>query len=274
MIAAVLLLTACSGVPSVEQRIASAEASSEAAGFSAERLLAGSFVLQAFHRGLDPGTENWHVYFEGDGRSFLSSHKLSPNPTPLDPIGLDLALADPAPAVLYLGRPCQYRTKNSHRRCPSRYWSSHRFAGEVVEAAEAAIEGLLAARGRPSTGITLFGYSGGGTLAALVASRSSRVERLVTIASPLDLAAWTRHHGVTPLGGSLDPLAIAHRLTMPQIHFAARQDTIAPPTLQSTFLQHLPSSSVTKSVVIEGAHTCCWQRTWRDLLNALPAVHR
>lgn len=245
-----------------------------AAGFTAEPVQAGSFTLQAFHKGLSPDAQRWHVYLEGDGLAFRGHYKLSSDPTPVDPVALHLALADPAAAVLYLARPCQYRAQGDERPCSSRYWSSHRFAEDVIQATVSAIGNVLEHRAHPDASITLIGYSGGGALAALIAARSSSVERLVTIAAPLDLAAWTRHHGVTPLDGSLDPLAIAHRLTMPQIHFAARQDTIAPPILQRTFLQGLPSSSAARSVVVDGAHRCCWQRTWRDLLKALPAVQR
>ena len=275
MIAALLLLAACSSAPGVEQRIASAGAKAEAAGFSGERVSAGPFVLQAFHRGLDGRAEHWHVYLEGDGKAFISSQKLSEDPTPVDPIGLDLALADPAPAVLYLGRPCQYRPQSDHRPCSSLYWSSHRFAEEVVEATASAIERLLARDTGPDAGVTLIGYSGGGALAALIAARSSRIDRLVTIAAPLDLSAWTRHHGVTPLEGSLDPLSIAQRLTMPQSHFSGLQDTVVPPTLQNTFLNRLSPTSTAKSSSIDNAdHGCCWQQHWPRLLKSLPAKHR
>jgi pimeloyl-ACP methyl ester carboxylesterase len=272
VIAAAWLLGACNTVPSVDQRIASAKAKAEAAGFTAERMSTRSFVLQAFHRGLDRSAGHWHVYLEGDGLAFLGRHRLSPDPTPVNPIGLDLALADTMSAVLYLGRPCQYRPPGDERPCPNRYWSSHRFAEEVVEATLVAIRDQLAEHGSPAVGVTLIGYSGGGALAALLAARMPEVRRLVTVAAPLDLAAWTRHHGVTSLEGSLDPLAIAQHLTMPQAHFSGRRDNIVPAASQSAFLRGLPPHIPVHAVTIDGLdHICCWGAYWAELLKTLPA---
>ena len=61
--------------------------------------------------------------------------------------------------LLYLGRACRYRLPVDHRPCPSRYWSSHRFAEDVVDATRTAIKGLLATRGSSSNTVSLIGYS-------------------------------------------------------------------------------------------------------------------
>ena len=263
-----LTLAGCSSLPDAEQRIAHAAAKAAAAGFIAERVTAGPFELQAYHRGLDRGAHQWHVYLEGDGQAFLARTRLSPDPTPVDPIGLDLALTDPGPAVLYLGRPCQYRPADDAGPCPSSYWSSHRFADEVVGATLGAINTMLDEHGDGSTDLTLIGYSGGGVLAALAASRSPRVKRLITVAAPLDLSAWTDQHHVTPLSGSLDPTAIASRLTMPQWHLSGRQDNIVPPALQNAFIHSLPPATAVQVMTLEGFdHTCCWRRHWPSLLT-------
>ncbi len=263
----VLILASCSALPDVDQRIETANAKAGAGGFIAERINAGPFTLQAYHTGLDRNADHWHVYLEGDSQAFLTRTRLAPDPTPIDPLGLD----DPAPAVLYLGRPCQYRAKGDRRPCASRYWSNHRFADEVVEATASAIESLLARRADPSTGVSLIGYSGGGALAALIAARSPRINRLVTIAGPLDLNAWARHHGVSPLYGSIDPTTIAHRLAMPQVHFRVRQDRVMPPTLQDGFLTRLPPSVDPRVVALDHVdHACCWRRLWPSFLLTFP----
>jgi len=149
-----LIVASCNALPDVDQRIDLATTKAAEQGFASERIAANPFTLQAFHRGLDSGAAEWRVYFEGDGQAFLTRTKLSPDPTPTNPVGLDLALADPAPAVLYLGRPCQFRPADDVSPCPSRYWSSHRFADEVVRATLRAIDTLLAEHGDGSTGIT------------------------------------------------------------------------------------------------------------------------
>ena len=54
----------------------------------------------------------------------------------------------------------------------------------------------------PYPHVVLIGYSGGGTLAWLMASRIPETTRVVTIAANLDIDEWTRIHGDSPLSGS------------------------------------------------------------------------
>lgn len=268
-----VIVAGCNAVPGVDRRIDDAAGAAIAHGFIAERVAAGSFELQAYHRGLDREGDHWHVYFEGDGQAYTSRTRLSPDPTPIDPVGLDLALADPAPAVLYLGRPCQYGQADDGDACPSRYWSSHRFAEDVVVAMLDAVDRLVKRHGDDPIDVTLIGYSGGGAIAALMASRSKRISRLVTVAAPLDLSAWTEHHGVSPLDGSLDPKAIAAELTMPQLHLSGGQDQVVPPASQNAFIAALSSSAPSqRRVISDFDHSCCWLRDWTMLLSTLPPV--
>ena len=70
----------------------------------------------------------------------------------------------------------------------------------------------------------MIGYSGGGTLAQLVAEKFTQTRAVVTLAGNLDLAAWVQLHDYTPLGGSLNP---AERPPLPghilQIHYVGKQ---------------------------------------------------
>ena len=49
------------------------------------------------------------------------------------------------------------------------------------------------------------GYSGGGTLAMLLAPRFDQTTDVVTVAANLDIDAWTDRHGYSRLSGSLNP---------------------------------------------------------------------
>jgi len=101
-----LILTGCQSV-STSQTLSQAEA----AHFLQQRYTTSTFVLTAYERfQLDPkpSLHAIHVYIEGDGNSWKNKYTLSDNPTPKQPIALQLALQDPHHQVIYLARPCQY----------------------------------------------------------------------------------------------------------------------------------------------------------------------
>jgi hypothetical protein len=86
------------------------------------------------------------VYVEGDGRAFASRDIVSADPTPVQALALQLALVDVRPNVAYLGRPCQYGGAD-RPPCAPRYWTSHRFAPEVVDSLMLALDRLKAETG-------------------------------------------------------------------------------------------------------------------------------
>jgi len=236
-------------------------------GFTEQRFDAGAFVLAGFARGLDGPADRLVVYIEGDGHAWLNRYNVSPDPTPWDPITLRLAVRDRASAVLYLARPCQYTSGEARRSCHPVYWTSHRFAPEVVESTSRAIDQAKRLSGAGS--VRLIGYSGGGALAALVAARRSDVAGLVTIAANLDHAAWTRHHDITPLAGSENPATYAQTLqAIPQIHLAGGDDDVVPPAIVEAFVAPMTDRSRARIVVVpDYDHDCCWTRDWPHLLD-------
>lgn len=234
-------------------------------GFEASQAPPGRFRLLSLQRG-DPSrrTEVLDVYIEGDGAAWQTPFHPPRDPTPPQPTALALAAADPAPAVAYLGRPCQYLDAAELAACSPEYWTNSRFAAEVVTAYMAHLDRLKETSGART--LRLVGYSGGGVLATLLAARRGDVERLVTVASPLAVAEWTAWHQATPLSGSLDPAAEAKLPLPPVTHFVGGRDSVVPPHLVASFAAR---SGGRLRTVPEFDHQCCWSRDWPRLLEEI-----
>ncbi|MDP1733410.1 MAG: alpha/beta hydrolase [Sulfuritalea sp.] len=232
-------------------------------GFEASHLRLDGFRLLSLQRSdASRRSEILNVYIEGDGAAWQTPFHPPRDPTPLQPTALALAAADPAPAVAYLGRPCQYLDAAELAACSPEYWTNSRFAPEVVAAYMAFLDRLKETSGARS--LRLVGYSGGGVLATLLAVRRNDVERLVTVASPLAVAEWTAWHQATPLPGSLDPAADVKRPLPPATHFVGGRDSVVPPQVVAPFAAR---SGGRLREVPEFDHQCCWSRDWPRLLE-------
>lgn len=263
---------ACAPFPSPKEREITTYRLAEARGWQRVDLKAPPFTLVAFlpaplgRGGLDLDGQILTVYLEGDGLAWLSATRPSPNPTPLSPMALLLAQADPGPAVA-LARPCQFRALIA-KPCDSRYWTSHRFAPEVIAATSLAISQLK--EQTKAKGLRLVGYSGGAAVAALVAVQRDDVLELITVAGNLDHLAWTRLHRLTPLHGSLNPLEAAQTLShLPQLHFVGSKDKNIPPGIARGFIAAQSSEVCVTLQVVEGvSHSQGWVERWPSLLGS------
>ncbi len=183
-------------------------------------------------------------------------------------MALSLAMQDPSPAVVYLGRPCQYVRGLAREGCgDNRWWTSHRFAPEVMRSTHAALD-TLKHRFHASR-LELVGYSGGGTVAAVVAAQRQDVQRLVTVAGNLDPAAWTRINRLSPMAALQNPADMASQLAhVSQWHVAGKADTVIPPAIGQSYQQRFVSTPVPTVKVLDGFdHQCCWVQAWPALLN-------
>ncbi|MBT5658863.1 MAG: alpha/beta hydrolase [Rhodospirillaceae bacterium] len=269
-----VFVTGCAALDlSPGKRVVALESAAKA-GWVREEFSTERFTLAGWLKGEARTSSELVVYIEGDGRAWISRNRLSDDPTPRDPVALRLALKDPAFLILYLARPCQYVLngggKNRGRGCDPVYWSARRYSGEVIAALNGAIDQAKQRTGAQT--ISLVGYSGGGTVAVLIAARRGDVSRLVTIAPVLDHDAWTAHHKVSPLTGSLNPVDVAASLGhLPQRYFFGAVDKIAPRRLSENFFARLPSSTPVQISIIEGFdHNCCWVAEWPGLLAPGP----
>jgi pimeloyl-ACP methyl ester carboxylesterase len=273
MLLTIALLSGCTAMPSMGATAARSQAyrTAEAAGLSAATIDVHGFRLQVFHRGL-AGAHAVNVYIEGDGRAWSSPHRPADDPTPRDPVALELAARDRSAAVLYLARPCQFQDRAALPACDRKFWTTHRYAGEVVDAMDQAIDLALRQAGADEARVSLglIGYSGGGAVAALVAARRAQARWLVTVTGNLDHREWTRIHDVTPLSASLNAADFAASLrALPQVHLIGGKDRIVPRAVTQSYLRQ--AGHAAKTTLIEIAdydHQCCWAESWPDLACA------
>ena len=205
------------------------------------------------------------VYIEGDGMAWVNRSRPALNPSPRNPMALQLALQHPNNNAVYLARPCQYVDNGRH--CRQAWWTNQRFAPEVVAATDEAISQLK--QRYHSQRIILVGYSGGGAIAALVAARRNDVVQLVTVAGNLDHRYWTDQARLSPLIGSLNPADYAQYLkNTPQWHFVGAQDKIVALTVAQSYREYFPANS---PIIIETIdnydHSCCWAEQWPALVE-------
>lgn len=204
-----------------------------------------------------------HVYLEGDGTPWVRKRVAAADPTPRRPLMLELMSLDPAPS-LYLGRPC-YHGMSQDKACTPDMWTDKRYSEAVVASMSAALDRLSADR----RALILLGYSGGGTLAMLIAERQPKAEAVVTVAANLDTDRWAGLHQYRALSGSLNP---AGRQPLPprirQMHYAGGRDDNVPPVLVSDAIKQ--QGAVFK--VFPGQdHSCCWREVWPEILGGLAA---
>ncbi|UYO94429.1 alpha/beta hydrolase [Pollutimonas sp. M17] len=265
--ATLFFLAFCSGcatISSPEERRVIADSLAAGHDWQASVLPAGGFDLVAYAPRDVQVADTLTVYIEGDGFAWATGARPSSDPTPRDPLALRLALAQRSGNAAYLARPCQY-VDAARSGCPQRYWTGSRFSAEVVHAESQALDVLKRRFGAQR--LTLVGYSGGGAVAALLAARRGDVERLITVAGNLDHRAWTAHHRIRPLTGSLDPADESNALRgVRQWHFAGGKDTVIPPGLVQGFAQRFPADARPVVHVEPGFdHRCCWAEDWPRL---------
>jgi predicted esterase len=216
-----------------------------------------------------------HVYLEGDGMAFISRTLPSPDPTPQDPVALRLAVRHPGSGtVLYLGRPCQYVEDADAKGCSEAVWTSERMGGRAVRGIFAALEQAKLATG--TTRLALYGYSGGGGIAALLAQQRQDVVFLGTIAGNLDHRFWTTSLKLTPLHASLNPMdeavLTAH---IPQLHLSGGRDRVVSSSMAERWCAALPPESLCRHhIITDMTHGGAWEGVWPELLRDYPEPPR
>lgn len=204
------------------------------------------------------------VYIEGDGQALLPGGQAALDPTPVVAYAFELALPDPAPCLLYLARPGQYYQEPE--KANPKYWTSARYSPETLEALNLAIN--QAKQLTRTSYIHLTGYSGGGTVATLLAQQRGDVLSLTSLAAVLDTDFWTKNGHYKPLTGSLNPAdKLAAIKNLPQIHFAGTCDSTVPPAVFEHFsrLAHFKQMQLIYEPFDHASPL--WVNKWPKLLN-------
>ena len=248
-------------------RLAHADAVAARGGLARGQIEAGGFVLTRYLRAA-PGAGRLVVYLDGDGDAWHRDRvRVRAQPPPFEPLALALAAADPAPAVAWLGRPCQLAPADA-AGCEPSLWSDRRFAEPVVAALDAAVGALRREAG--AARVELVGFSGGGVLAALLAARRDDVAALVTVAAPLDLGAWLAHHGLGPVEAADPARLTSERLDdVPQCHLLGERDAVVPPALLDGYRARRPRARVE---VVPGMDHAGWAEGWPARIQAIRAA--
>lgn len=262
-------LTAC---VSAADRTAELRTKAAERGFVGQVLPAEQFDLQTFLRTRTGAGTVLRVYIEGDGFAWVRRTEPSVDPTPRDALVFRLAASDPAPAVAYLGRPCQYTGGIRARGCDVRFWTSHRLSEMVVAAVDDALDQIKRQSG--ATQLELVGYSGGGGLAVLVAARRQDVAAIHTLAGNLDINEFARLHQVTPMIGSMNPADVATSVAeIPQWHAFGSTDTIVPGAVVHAYARRIKSTKCLKINEIQNAtHVRGWEAAWATHLADEPLM--
>ncbi|MEZ0260831.1 MAG: alpha/beta hydrolase [Alphaproteobacteria bacterium] len=225
---------------------------------------AGDFTVVSYARIGQKGAAA-QVYIEGDGHAWETPSTPSANPTPDNPVALQMAVQDNAPNVIWLARPCQYEAFSGN--CPQQYWTSRRFAPEVIAAYNRVLDTL---RQKYSLqGFVLNGYSGGGAIAVLAAAGRGDVLGLRTAAGNLDTEAVNALHGVSPMPKSLNPRDWAEKVkSIPQRHYSGGRDIVVPAEIFAGYNDAAGGGAcIHHGVVAAATHRSGWAEAWPGLLQ-------
>jgi len=235
-------------------------------GFASIDLQGEAFHHLAYIAGVLERSDTLHVYVEHDGTPWVDLTHPAADPTPRRPFALELMAEDSGPR-LFLGRPCYFaRVEEIESRsvCTPLLWTHQRYSPQVIASMVAALRSFLTQH--PFRRVVLIGYSGGGTIAWLMAARVPETAAMITVAANLDTDYWTRIHDYSPLAGSLNP-ALMPPLpsTISQFHYVGGRDRNVPPSVVQSFSRRHPEGRVIE--VADFDHECCWIERWPIMLG-------
>jgi len=254
----IFFLTSCGAGVATRDAVTSLQQNN----FTPKDYATSNFKIYTLQKITDPA-KPFRIYIEGDGHAYISRTQPSSNPTPENPLLLNLISEDDSANIIYLARPCQFVADH---KCEERYWTTDRFSPEVIGSIDEVIKDFRNKK------IELVGYSGGAEIAIFIASKNPNVISVRTIAGNIDPETFTQYHNVTPLklpdsyGRTIKAMS-----KIPQIHFIGSSDRIVPGIIAEKYMEKQENNSCTTLVKVAGAsHSEGWQKNWRTLLDMKP----
>ncbi len=267
-----LAVSSCGNMLWVKNRVKYADNLVKNTEFRSENIKTDDFYLFSYQKITNPNNKILNIYIEGDGLALRSRNRLSKNPTPINPISLKMALSDKSQNILYLARPCQYISFNNDKNCQnSDFWSRARFSKKIVRSTNQAINKIKEKYNFKK--VNLYGFSGGGGLAVLVASLRNDVVSIKTIAANLDHEKLGKIHQTTALFLSLNPADFIDKIfKIDQLHLAGGNDQIVFDHVIKDFVDlvnNYSKSDKAKFKLIEEADHEYekWPEIWGKLIN-------
>lgn len=205
------------------------------------------------------------IFIEGDGSPWFYGVRVSRDPTPENPVLLKLMVRAGARAV-YLGRPCYFGSAGDSA-CTPDLWTRARYGERVVASLCKAANRLVASS--RTDAVELVGYSGGGTLAVLMAGCIDRIAAVTTLAGNLDPESWVDLHGYAPLA----QVSIGRMTSAPgsiaESHWQCINDDNVPPDVTLRYFSRRPNA---ERILIDG---CTHATGWGAVIDrrGRPAEH-
>ena len=200
------------------------------------------------------------VFIEGDGIPWVThGTKPAADPTPNHALARNL-FTHTTYASWYVTRPCYNRPNDLV--CEPNVWTHGRYSAQVAESMASVINDQI--ESSSARRVVLVGYSGGGTLAVLIASHINHLAGVITIAANLDTLAWTTLHAYEPLTNSLNPVDSAS-LAVPHLAYVGDRDLNVPYPSIAGFVETHPQTIIEHVSTYD--HVCCWEKNWPVLLN-------
>ena len=206
------------------------------------------------------------IYIEGDGKAWIRKGRPSSDPTPENRLVHYLMKEDRQTDIAYLGRPCQYIQTSE---CHSKIWTFERYSKSIIALMSYSVDKIKQHGSYQQ--VELVGYSGGATIALLLAAQRDDIISIRTVAGNLAPAFTNNLHGVTEMLSAMNPLDFRKALShIPQIHFYGTSDSVIPDKISHHYFSQMNNSECITIKPVPASHHSGWAERWQELLKAPP----
>ncbi|RBQ29163.1 alpha/beta hydrolase [Aliarcobacter vitoriensis] len=261
-----IFVSCSSKIPSMEERTNSALNFATKNSLSKSILNSSNFnIFSLQSQNINCANKTLNIYIEGDGLSWISKNQISPNPTPINQTLLKLLSLDNNKCKVYLARPCQY-VKSSN--CKQEYWTNKRFSKEIIDSFDEVLNSLRTKY--QNRDFNFIGYSGGGAVVTILASKRDDIKNLITVAGNLDIEKWVNIHNISKLDGSLNPANFTSNLeNIKQFHIIGIDDKIVPKDIFLSYFSKFSNKKNIEYIYTNSNHSCCFESVLKEVLNKI-----